>query len=153
MVIGDSLPPRASGGSTDGRRDPQGVDRTADARAGLPAAYGADGSADYRSTSPVIQTWRSARPPANYPPTSYTGATYPVAGQSAATRPRLDTALTDRPIPGHPSADPPYGATTVARDGMRPEARCQEPGVARLQGGIEKPTESNLYDQHRSSIY
>jgi hypothetical protein len=91
---------------------------------------------------------------AAYPsPTSYPGATYPVAGQSAANDATAEAPSAVRPISGYRPTDSSYEATTAWRYGARPDARYRQPGVARLQGAIEKPTESNAYEQHRSSLY
>ncbi|OHB86012.1 MAG: hypothetical protein A2V98_13790 [Planctomycetes bacterium RBG_16_64_12] len=57
------------------------------------------------------------------------------------------------PEASYPSAGLPSGATSPSGYGAGADQRYPEPGVARFQGGIEKPAESNVYDRNRSGTY
>ncbi len=149
---GPILFPSAAAGP-DYRQDPRAEYRAADARANLPQSYRADDSTGYQRTLPVAESVRSGYPPFSYPQTSYPGATYPVAGQSATKDPGSEARSTHGPISSHPTMGPLYDPAPAPRYGAQPAARYQEPGVARLQGAIERPTESNVYDHYRSSIH
>jgi len=53
----------------------------------------------------------------------------------------------------YPSTYPVAGARSTQGYGAGPYPGSSEPGVARFKGGIEKPTEGNVYDLDRSSTY
>jgi hypothetical protein len=153
MTLGRSVPSAALGGSPERPPDPRAEYRTADAHATLAAPHRAGDPADYRGAPPAADRWHTENPRASGPPADYPAATYPVAGQSEAGQPRADTISPNRRIPNQFWADPSYETAPAAGYPVPQEARYREPGVARLRGGIEKPTESSVYEQHRSSVY
>lgn len=57
------------------------------------------------------------------------------------------------PQSSYPPTDRSLGASATPRPGAEAYTPYSEPGVARFQGGIEKPTESDGYERDRSSVY
>jgi hypothetical protein len=130
----DNAPPSGTFGVPSDQLQPRRpVYRTAGVRMNSPAAYRAD---DSPSDAPA----------------SYSAATYPVAGQSRGYAP-ADAVSPQGPISGRVANDPSYPARTAWRHATPPETRDGPSGVARLQGAIERATESESYEHHRSSVY
>ncbi|HUT92485.1 MAG TPA: hypothetical protein VMY37_23530 [Thermoguttaceae bacterium] len=87
-----------------------------------------------------------AYPSANYPETRYPATQLPASAYPAA----------DRPSPVDPrygSTDPSVGTSPPPRYDAGGYPRSSQPGVARFQGGIEKPTGTDVHDDYRPSIY
>lgn len=136
--IRGSTYPRESQG--DGRREPVEY-RTADAR----GAVTIGDRARYRTGA----GYDGAAPTAGYPPINSVPSRY-----SAASVPAADYGPTVYPTAGRSAAPASsHGATAMPGYGAGAQMRLPEPGVARFQGGIEKPTGSNPYDRARPSIY
>ena len=102
-----------------------------------------------------------AYPPASYPETRYPATQLPAAGNPAGIdpggRPPASTyPAADRPSPVDPrygSTDPSVGTSPPPRYDAGGYPRSSQPGVARFQGGIEKPTGTDVHDYYRPSIY
>jgi hypothetical protein len=123
--IGEAPPAAAFQSGTNRQWGAEPAYRAADTRAGYPPL--GNSQSDYPSPG----TPATSRPAYGY------GATYPEAGAGAArgydARASLGPRYGDRTYPSYPS--------------------YSEPGVARFQGGIEKPTGTETYDRNRSGVY
>ncbi|NQT11610.1 MAG: hypothetical protein HQ582_02605 [Planctomycetes bacterium] len=136
-IRGSAYPPESPG---TGRREPVEY-RTADAR----GAVTIGDRARYRTGA----GYDGAAPTAGHPPISSVPSRY-----SAASVPAADYAPTVYPTAGRSAAAASsHGASAMPGYGAGAQTRLPEPGVARFQGGIEKPTGSNPYDRARPSIY
>ncbi len=122
---------------------PNGYPSTRYPSAGRPAV-GAEGPDSPATDYPSGAYRTGVYPPANYPTTDHPSAGYPSA---------------DYPSGNYPSSGYPpdgYGpAAAPPRRGDRTGAYAPyaEPGVARFQGGIGKPTGSNLDERDRPRLY
>jgi len=146
--------------------------RAADARGGLPT----HNPAEYRSGA----GYENAAPATNYSPITPVPSRYPVHGSAlppgsppsrypahgrgpinnadrsdpAAGVPAADYNPTAYPTAGRSAAAPSsYGESAMPSYGVGTDTRLWEPGVARFQGGIEKPSGSNIYERPRPSTY
>jgi hypothetical protein len=139
----------------------------------LPSDYPTTSYPDHRST---------VGGETSYPTSAWPAGSYPAAGNPADNRVGSDQGP-PRPAPADPARDYPAAnaATTRYPATDRPTAvdprygyrwtdpslgtafppgydaggntRYSQPGVARFQGGIEKPTGTDVYDPDRSSIH
>ncbi|MFH1264572.1 MAG: hypothetical protein ABIK89_02510, partial [Planctomycetota bacterium] len=175
-TIDDYSPSGTPDYRTDYAQDRQDGYRTADTRAAVPYTGRADYPTGVRSTVPDTGYPQTSYPQTSYPPTSYPQTSYPQtsyppavyrpstgysegrypAGDSPAAGLRAtEYAPTGDSRYGYPprTSEPPLGATSTSGYGVGVDARYPQPGVARFQGGIEKPTESSVYDRDRSGVY
>ena len=114
-------------------------------------------SADYRPTSgsptsayPTYGNPASANPAYGYPASA--NPAYSPAGQLPASGlPAADGASPVDPRWG--ATGPSVGATLPARDAVGGYPGYPQPGVARFQGGIEKPMGTEVHDNDRRSVY
>jgi len=113
---------------------------------GIPSTgYPADPNAAYPSTPAAARAYQ-ADPNAAYPSTSGPGYS---ADPNGANRPAYQGGY---PANGYNTAPP--NPSAPAAGGYGPASPYEEPGVARFEGGIQKPPARNsYYDSTRSSVY
>ncbi|HUT95441.1 MAG TPA: secretin N-terminal domain-containing protein [Thermoguttaceae bacterium] len=97
-------------------------------------------------------------PPMTYPETGNPATRYPAGVERGARSPATDSPATDRPSTvdpryGYGPTGPSFGTTPPARYDVEGYTRYSEPGVARFQGGIGKPTGTDVHNYDRSSVY
>lgn len=174
--IGEAPPAAAFQYGTNGQWNTEPAYRTADARAGYPQVGSSPGgySSPYSSSGnrPSTNTPAAVDTP-RYPTNDYRSPAF--ADRMTDTAPRMHSGYPapSTPASGYGGMYPEAGASSAGgrdagtssaggrnagtsltpRYGERMYPSSSEPGVARFQGGIEKPTGTDTYDRNRSGIY